>query len=119
MNSKFTMIIRVLLGLILVASGLNKFCHLIETPAGDLIESFGQVDYIFPVVAVLEIFIGTLLLIKKWVPFALILLVPICVNILLFHFYLDFTNVLPAIVVAILTAILVYKHWRSYRPLFN
>lgn len=76
MNSKFTQIVRIFLGLLLLLSGLNKILEFIPTPAGNLIESFGQVDYIFPIVAVLEIIIAVLLLSKKWVAFALILLVP-------------------------------------------
>lgn len=119
MNSMFTKIVRIFLGIILVVSGLNKIFKFVPTPAGDLIESFGQVDYIFPVVAILEICIGTMLLIKKWIAFALILLAPIAINILLFHLYLDFAGIVPAILIAILNGILIYKHWSQYKPLFN
>ena len=119
MNSMFTKIVRIFLAVILVLSGLNKLFKFVPTPAGDLIESFGQVDYIFPVVAILEIIIGGMLLAKKWVAFALILLVPIAVNILLFHLYLDFSGIIPAILIAVLNGILIYKHWRQYVPLFN
>lgn len=119
MNSKFTTIIRVFLGMILLLSGLNKILEIIPTPANNLIESFGQVDYIFPVVAALEIFIAILLLIKKWVAFALLLFVPLSINILLFHFYLNFQGMIPAIIVAILNGILLYKHRRQYAPLFE
>ena len=119
MNSMFTKIVRIFLGIILIVSGLNKLFEFVPTPAGDLIESFGQVDYIFPVVAIMEILIGTLLLAKKWVAFALILLAPIAINILLFHLYLDFSFIVPAILVAVLNGILIYKHWRQYVPLFN
>ena len=119
MNSMFTKIVRIFLGIILVASGLNKIFEFVPTPAGDLIESFGQVDYIFPVVAFLEILIGIMLLAKKWIAFALILLAPIALNILLFHFYLDFAGIVPAILIAVLNGILIYKHWSQYKPLFN
>ncbi|MDR6968656.1 putative membrane protein YphA (DoxX/SURF4 family) [Flavobacterium arsenatis] len=119
MNSMFTKIVRIFLGIILVLSGLNKLFEIVPTPAGNLIESFGQVDYIFPVVAVLEILIGAMLLAKKWIAFALILLAPIAINILLFHFYLNFSGIVPAIVIATLTGILIYKHWSQYKPLFN
>jgi len=118
MNSKFTKITRILLGVILLLSGLNKIFEFFPTPAGNLIESFGQVDYIFPVVAVLELIIALLLLSKKWVAFALILLVPLSLNILLFHLYLNFQGIIPAVVVATLNGILIYKHWRQYGPLF-
>ena len=119
MNSKFTQIVRIFLGLLLLLSGLNKIFEFIPTPAGNLIESFGQVDYIFPIVAVLEIIIAVLLLSKKWVAFALILLVPLSLNILLFHFYLNAHGIVPAIVVAALNGILIYKHRRQYVPLFE
>jgi putative oxidoreductase len=119
MNSKFTTITRILLGLILLLSGLNKILKIIPTPADALLESFGKVDYIVPVVAVLEIIIAILLLANKWVAFALILLVPLSLNILLFHFYLHFEGIIPAIVVATLNGILLYKHRRQYAPLFD
>lgn len=119
MNSKFTTITRILLGLILLISGLNKILKIIPTPADDLIESFGEVDYIFPVVAALELIIAVLLLSKKWVAFALLLFVPLSINILLFHFYLNFQGLIPAIVVAVLNGILLYKHRRQYVPLFE
>jgi uncharacterized membrane protein YphA (DoxX/SURF4 family) len=118
MKSKFTKITRILLGAILLLSGLNKIFKLIPTPADDFIESLGQVDYIFPVIAVLEFFIALLLLMQKWVAFALILLVPLSINILLFHFYLNFQGLILALVVATLNGILIYKHWRQYVPLF-
>lgn len=119
MNSKFTFIVRIVLGIILLVLGLNKFLKIIPTPADSIIGSFGQVDYIFPVVAVLEIFIAVLLLSKKWVAFALILLVPLSINILLFHFYMNYDGIILAIIVAVLNGILLYKHRRQYVPLFD
>ena len=118
MNSQFTRIVRILLGIVLLLSGLNKIFKIIPTPADNLIESFGQVDYIFPIVAALEIIISVLLLTKKWVAFALVLLVPLSLNILLFHIYLNFSGIVPAIIIATLNGILLYKHWRQYVPLF-
>ncbi len=119
MNSQFTKIVRILLGLILLLSGLNKIFKFIPTPADSLIESFGKVDYIFPLIAALEVSIAVLLLSKKWVAFALISLVPLSINILLFHLYLNFQGIIPAILVAVLNVMLLYKHRRQYTPLFN
>ena len=123
MNSKFTMIVRIALGILLVVFGSNKFLHFLpmEAPAGeagDFMSSLGATGYIFPVVGILEVFIGLMLLVKKWVPFAIILLAPISVNILLFHLFLAIPGVWIALLVVIFNAILVYKHWRLYRPLF-
>ena len=119
MNSKFTSIVRILLGIVLLASGTNKFCKFLPNPIGDFIESFGQVNYVLKIVGFFELFIAMLLLFKKWVPFALILLAPITINILLFHLYLNLEGILPALLLGVLNAILIYKYWRVYRPLFN
>ncbi len=124
MNSQFTKIIRIVLGLLLLVFGANKFLHFIpmESPtgsAGDFLNSLGATGYIFPVVGVLEVGIGLLLLLKKWVAFALILLAPISINILLFHLFLDIPGLAMSLAVAICNGILIYKLWPQYRPLFN
>ena len=123
MNSQFTKIIRILLGIMLVVFGSNKFLHFIPLPpptgsAGDFMNSLGATGYIFPIVGILEVLIGIMFLFKKWVAFALILLAPISINILLFHLFLDIPGVGAALLVAILNGILIYKHWKQYSPLF-
>lgn len=124
MNSMFTKIVRILLGIMLVVFGANKFLHFIpmEPPtgeAGDFMNSLGATGYIFPVVGVFEVLIGLMLLLKKWVAFALILLVPISINILLFHLFLDIPGVGVALLVTIFNGILIYKHWTQYKSLFQ
>jgi hypothetical protein len=123
MNSMFTKIVRIALGLALVIFGANKFLHFIpmEPPtgaAGEFMNSLGATGYIFPVVGMLEVVIGALLLLKKWVAFALILLAPISINILLFHLFLDIPGAAVALVVTVFNGVLIYKHWQQYKPLF-
>ena len=123
MNSKFTMIVRIALGLMLVVFGANKFLNFLpmEAPAGaagEFMNSLGATGYIFPVVGILEVFIGAMLLLKKWVPFVIILLAPISINILLFHLFLAIPGAAIALLVAVFNGILIYKHWRLYKPLF-
>lgn len=123
MNSMFTKIVRILLGIVLIVFGANKFLHFIpmEAPtgsAGDFMNSLNATGYIFPFVGVLEVLIGVMLLLKKWVAFALILLAPISINILLFHLFLDIPGVAVALLVAIFNGILIYKHWKQYKSLF-
>ena len=126
MNSKFTSIVRILLGIILLVFGLNKFYPLPFLPmpklpenAAEFMSSLVATGYVLPIVGVIEVFIGILLLTKNWIAFALILLVPISLNILLFHLFLDLPGIGGAILVAVLNGILIYKHWPQYRPLFN
>ena len=124
MNSTFTTILRLLLGLTLVVFGLNKFLGFIPIfdmapAAANFLDSLESSGYVLYIVAILEILIGLLLLIKKWVPFALILLAPISINILLFHIFLDVSGLLVAIIIVGINVILIYKYWKMYRPLFQ
>lgn len=123
MNSKFTLLTRIALGILLIVFGSNKFLHFIpsQPPTGsaaDFMNSLGATGYIFPVVGILEVFIGVMLLLKKWVAFVLILLAPISINILLFHLFLDIPGLSAAALVVTFNVVLIYKHWKQYTPLF-
>ena len=124
MNSTFTTILRMLLGVSLLIFGMNKFIAFIPIfdmapAAANFMESLNSTGYVLYVVASLELLIGGLLLFKKWVPFALILLAPIVVNILLFHFFLDVSGMLVAVLMLVITGVLIYKYWKSYSSLFQ
>lgn len=125
MNSMFTLIVRILLGLILVLFGLNKllpspFIPLPELPAkaAEFMTSLANTGYVLKTLGLMEIIIGLMLLTKKWVPFALVLLAPISFNILMFHLFLDASAIAGALLVGVLNGILIYKHWPHYRTLF-
>jgi putative oxidoreductase len=123
MDSMFTKIIRIALAILLIIFGANKFLHFIPLQpmvgsAGDFMNSLGATGYIFPIVGIIEVFVGIMLLLRKWIPFVLIVLAPISLNILLFHLFLDIPGVGAALLVAVLNATLIYKNWRSYNALF-
>jgi len=124
MNSKFTMVVRILLGILLVVFGSNKFLNFLPLPetagaGGQFLSSLDATGYIFPFVGVLEVFIGVMLLLKKWVPFVIILLAPISINIVLFHLFLAIPGVGAALLLVLLNGMLLYKYWKLYRPLFG
>ncbi len=127
-------ILRVGLGLMLLLFGLNKFFwflqdfdfsgypiaeHLFNTLRYSSLDPADSKGYIMSLVGLTEVVVGLLLVIRKWVPFALVMLVPISVNIVLFHAFVNLPNIGPALVVAIVNAYLMYKHWDSYKPLFQ
>ena len=125
MRSMFTRIVRITLGTGLVVFGANMIHPFLpldqpdrNTAAGEFINSLGATGYIFPVVGVLEVLIGIMLLLKKWVAFALILLAPISINILLFHLFLDIPGLSIAVLIVVFNAVLIFKHWPQYKPLF-
>lgn len=125
MTSTFTKILRIILGLGLLFVGMTKLfdfnflpVHIYTGDAALFVDSLTNSGYILKFIGLLEVFIGILLLIGKWVPFALILLAPISVNVFLFHLFLDTPGILIALVVITLNLILIYKHWKTFRPLF-
>ncbi|WP_456423143.1 DoxX family membrane protein [Lutibacter sp.] len=123
MNSKLTMILRIILGLALVVFGSNKFFGFMpnmEMPAaaGNLMSAMMESGYMFKLVGVTEIIVGLLLLLKKWVPFALIVLAPISVNMILFHIFLAPAGIAPAAIVAIINILLIYDNWNKLKILF-
>lgn len=126
MNSTFTIILRLIVGLGLIIMGLTKLIafDFMPTPnfsdeAATFMSSLNNTGYVLKFLGFLEIFIGLLLLLNRWVPFALILLAPITVNVLLFHLFLDSQGLILALIVVLLNIILIYKHWKVYRPLFH
>ncbi len=85
--------IRLLTGLIFVVFGLNGFLGFLPMPplpegAGAFMGALAATGYMFPLIKGTEIVAGLMLLSGRLVPLALVLLAPVIVNIVLFHFIL-------------------------------
>lgn len=74
--------------------------------------------YLMNMVGVTEVIIGLLLVLRKWVPLALVMLVPISINIVAFHMFVNLPNIGPALLVAIVNGYLIYNNWSSYKVMF-
>jgi len=123
MNSKITMVLRLLLAIILLVFGLNKFFNFMpmppmEGPPGEFMGALGKTGYMFPLIALTEVIAGALLLVNKFKGLALIMVSIISVNIVLFHLVLAPAGIALAAVVAILNIILIYANWKKFRTLF-
>lgn len=123
MNSKVSMVLRILLGLVLLIFGINKFANFM--PAGEMPEAAGAffgamvaTGFMIPLIAVVEIAVGAMLVLNKWTPFALVALFPITVGFILFHLALAPEGIVPAAVVALLHILLIYAHKESFKGLF-
>lgn len=124
MKSKILNVIRILFGLILIVFGANKFLHFMPMPelsgqAGDFMGALGKTGYMFPVIGAVELTVGVLLVLNFFTPLALIVLVPISVNIVLFHLLLDIGGILPAAVVAGLNLFFIIVYLPSYLPMLS
>ncbi len=125
MNEKIVKIVQIILGLLLIVFGANKFLNFMPSPenmpqsATDFMAAINHTGYLFKFIGFVEIVSGILILINKWVPFALLLIAPIIVNIILFHLVLDLGSIMPGAVILILIVYLFYYYWNKFEPLFT
>lgn len=117
-------IARVLLGLIFLVFGLNKFLHFIPVPpptgiAGEFMFGLSKSPYFFPFLAFIEVLSGALLLSGVMVPLALLLLFPISINILFFHMALAPANLGMALFIMAAHILLAVYYWSVYKPIFK
>ena len=123
----FVIILRSALGLMMLVFGLNSFFNFMEPPsqppdAGmQFLGALADTGYMWYAIGAVKVLSGALLLFKRWVPFALVLLAPISVNIVLYHAFLDpaFSHSVMAYGVATANLILGAMHWEAYRSLFR
>ena len=118
------LIARILLGLIFLVFGLNGFLHFIPMGpmptglAGQHIGALVQSHYIY-FVAALQVAGGTLLLVGRYVPLALVILGPILVNILCFHFLIAHGGATPGLIATVLELFLIWAYRLSFRGQVN
>jgi putative oxidoreductase len=118
------LITRILLGLVFTvfgANGLHPFLPMPPPPAGvagQYIGALFQSHYAVVIFSV-QLIGGVLLLVNRYVPFALAILGPVLVNILCFHSTMEPSGLPRALVVAILWLFLFYHYRRSFAGLFE
>ena len=115
---------KISLGLIFMLFGLNGFLHFMKMPAPpDSAELFlaglGSAVYFFPLLKAVEVLSATFLLLNRRVNLALVMLVPIVINIFLYHFYLDTGGFIFATVLAGLLVIACWENRRSLKVLID
>ncbi len=119
-----SLVLRVLLGIALVVFGANKFFGFIAplslpAEAEFIFSAFLKSGYVLEAVGVVEVLVGVLLLINRYVALALVVLMPISINIILFHLALDPGNVGPGIFVFATNVYLMVLHIGKYKPLLQ
>jgi putative oxidoreductase len=122
--SNAKLIIRILLGLMLVVFGLNKFLQFMPMPpmpdaAGEFMGALMKSGYIMVIVAIVEIVGGALLLVNKYQPLILVILFPILLNAFLFHLFLDPAGIGGAAFAIAMNIFLFFANKESYKSLLN
>lgn len=123
MKSKLTMILRIVLAIVLLVFGASKFYSFMPAmempePAGNFMMALMATGYMLKLVGATEIVVGLLLLLNKWTPFALVVLAPLSLNMLLFHVFLAPAGIGPAALVTLINTYLIYTYWKKFKTLF-
>ena len=118
MNAKVILVLRILLGLIYTVFGFNFFFHFIPMPpmpgdGGVFLGIFAGSGWM-TIVKILEIAGGIALLSNQYSRLAVIVLMPITVNILLFHTLVSFAPVMGAVMLVI-NAALIYAYKEDFK----
>ena len=100
MESIPTKVIRILVGLLLVVAGLSKFFPMGPPPphneaATAFMTALVATGYMMPIIALVELLCGVCFVTGRFVALAAVLLVPISLNIVLFHTLLDPSGAAP------------------------
>jgi uncharacterized membrane protein YphA (DoxX/SURF4 family) len=117
-------IARVLLGLVFFVFGLNGLHPFMQNPpappaAAAFFGALLATHYMFFLIFGTQVFGGALLLLGIAVPFALLILAPVVVNIVFFHIFLSPALLPMALVVAALEAFLAWHYRAAYAALFS
>lgn len=122
-NRKFIITIRIITGLVFLASGISGLMMTPTapgTPADMMVIGQSLWDSgIFQLIKVVEIVAGLMLVVGFLPALAVTFITPICVGVLVFTLCTMPAYVVPGLVVTILTAILINGYWDKYRPLFS
>jgi putative oxidoreductase len=114
---------RILLGLMFGVMPWLAILHLGPNPpmppaAIAFIGALLNTGYMMPLVWGTEILAGLLILLGIFVPFALVMLTPILVNILFFHAFLAPTGAGIAIIACLLAFVVAWQYRRAFDSLF-
>ena len=116
-------IARYLAGVIFLVFGLNGFLNFIPLPppggmAGQFMGALYASHYLWVIFA-FQLVAGVLLLVNRYVPFALAMLAPVIVNILTFHVLMAPSGLPLALFVAILWAVIFLDVRSAFAALFQ
>ena len=124
MQSKVEVVARYLLSLMLLVFGSNIFLQFMPTPevpeaGGKFLGALMEAGYVFPFLAIVFLATGVMLLIKRWIGLALVLLAPMTVNILLFHFRFDLAGIGAGALLAVLQTVVAVLNRQRFGSLFD
>jgi putative oxidoreductase len=125
MKNKILFVLNLLVGLLFINGGLNKFFNYIPVPENapaEGMKDYGammEIVWLMPLLASAEILGGILLIIPKTRTLGAVVLFPILCGILLTHIFVD-TSALPiALIMVAVFAWTIYENREKYFPMIK
>ena len=118
------LIVRILLGLLVLIFGLNKFLQFMPMPplpeaAGEFMGALVNSGYLMVLVAVVEIITGIMLLINRFQALALVILFPVLLNAFWFHLFIDPAGIAGAFIAMAMNHFLFFANKEAYKPMLK
>lgn len=117
-------IITALFSLFWLVFGLNNFLHFFPIPqpsqaGADFMYALENTGYVLPLVYGAQIVAGLMLLVRRFVPLALLVLAPIVVNILLYDLFLNPSGLVIGCVIGALYVAVLFDQKHKFIPLLK
>lgn len=122
MNKKMYTGVRILLGLILLGSGIGVLAGFEPPYEGEtarVLNALFDTGYLMQCVAVVKVVCGLALLSNRFVKLALVVFMPVSLNMVLFHVFLEFETGIGGYMIFLLNLILLFMHAKDYRTLLS
>ena len=118
-------IARILMGLAFTAFGVMGLLNLMPQPKDlpkavmEFMGAMNNTHYFFPLLFGTQLLVGVLLLLNLFVPLALVLIMPVLVNIILYHIFLQPAGIVPGAVLMIIDLYLAWAYRKAYGPILT
>ncbi len=125
MKNKILFVVSLLFGLMFINSGLNKFFNYMPMPKDmpeslmKLMQTFMQITWLMPLIAVTEIVGGILVITSKYRALGAIIIFPVMVGILLTHIINAPSGLVIAVVLFAINLWIIIENRAKYLPMIK
>ncbi|MDM5221062.1 hypothetical protein QUF86_10065 [Peribacillus sp. NJ11] len=118
-------ILRIVLGGIITSSGIAVLLlggapiEYASIPANEFMKALEDTGYFMEFLSIVKIICGIALLSNRFVPLALVIFMPVSVNMAMFHIFLEFSSGIAAYAILAINTILLFMNIEEYRSLLK
>ncbi|MFK2822067.1 hypothetical protein ACH5BK_03695 [Arcobacter sp. YIC-80] len=119
MKTKILFAVQILVGILLLVFGLNKFLHFmanlpVSEEMGMFMMALAKTGYIFPIVGAIQVLSGLSFILNKFTALMAVVIVPVMLNAVLAHAFLDPSGIAGSLVILILVIVVMFKNKEAY-----